>query len=102
MDIKKHWPTIKIIAGKAYSVFLVAAVIANAYAGKTLPMLAFLMILALSLLGDSLSNIAEAIRTRRNFFVIGDGNTIPMAGANLHADHVSVQKGAAEVNGVPR
>lgn len=87
----KHWPTIKRVLYYGYVALLWACVVANAYTDKLLPTCVFICLFAMNLLSGGLEKIADAIRTQRNYHIIGDANEITLQGSSLHADHISVQ-----------
>lgn len=91
-DIKKHWPQIKYALYCGYITLLWIGAVAGAYTKNPFACVVFLALFALDLFHGGLDKIAEAIRTQRNFHIIGDGNEISMAGATLHAEHVHMRK----------
>lgn len=88
--LKKHRPAIKRGAKCAYMVLLWALIVANAYVDQMLPTCIFAFLFALNILQDKIGDIATAIRTQRNFHIIGDANEINLRGSSLYADSVTV------------
>ncbi|OIO03133.1 MAG: hypothetical protein AUJ49_04860 [Desulfovibrionaceae bacterium CG1_02_65_16] len=89
--MKKHWPTIKHLFSFGYSMLLWVAIVANAYTDRLLPTCVFTFLLTLNVLEVGIDKIAEAIRTQRNYHIIGDANEINLSGSSLYADNVSVR-----------
>lgn len=91
-EIKKYWPQIKFALGCGYVVVLWVGAVSGAYTKNPFACIVFLALFALNLLDGGLEKIATAIRSQRNFHIIGDGNEIRMAGATLYAEQVSVRE----------
>jgi hypothetical protein len=87
----RNWPTINHILKTAYAALLILMCVANAYTGQHFVALMFAVLFGLDVMEVGLTKIADAIRTRRNFHVIGDGNTITIPGGSVYADNVSVK-----------
>lgn len=91
-EIKKYWPQIKFALGCGYVVVLWVGAVSGAYTKNPFACIVFLALFALHLLEGGLEKIATAIRTQRNFHIIGDGNDITVACASLYADTVNMRK----------
>lgn len=87
----KHWPTIKRVLYGCYVLILWICIVSNAYMGKPFVACIFLALFALNLLDGGLDKIATAIRTQRNWHIIGDANEINLKGSSLYADSVSIK-----------
>lgn len=87
----ENWPTIKKNLYRCYVAFVWLAMIANAYAKMMIPFVAFCFLFMLIILESALDKIATAIRTQRNFHIIGDANEINLKGSSLYADSVSIR-----------
>lgn len=88
--MSKHWPTIKRVACAAYMALMWVAAVANAYRGEHFLALLFFMFIVVNLLDGGMQKIAEAIRTQRNYHIIGDANNITIPGGSVYSEHVTV------------
>lgn len=92
-----NWVNIKSAGYGLYIYLLVGIICWNACLGDKATAWIFVSILGLHLIEVSICKVAEAIRTCRNFHIIGNGNEISLAGAELYADSVTVNKKRGEV-----
>lgn len=87
--MRKHWPTIKRILYGCYIAAVWMLLVWNAYLKNTAMTCVFAFIFGLIMMESAVDKLATAIRTQRNYHVIGDANEIHLTGS-LHADSVSV------------
>ena len=93
--MKKYWPTIKLCLSRGYVGILFLLIIGNTYVGENVKACLFLALFLIITLErgfeQGIDKIATAIRTQRNYHIIGDGNDIHLQGASLYADSVNVR-----------
>lgn len=93
----KHWPTIKRGLYGCYVAAIWALLVGNAYLKNTLLVAVFAFIFLMIILESALGKIATAIRTQRNYHIIGDANEINLKGSTVYADSLSIRDRAPRV-----